>query len=158
VSTATRVVTVPLDPASAPTVTVGERVAIVLASGAVTPGVISHIGPPPAQPGQSGQGGQGSGAAQAATDLTVTPLHPARTGRGAGVPVQVSLTTESARNVLAVPVAALLALQGGGYAVEVAEPSGAHRLVGVRTGLFAGSLVQVSGPGIVPGTKVVVAQ
>jgi len=60
--------------------------------------------------------------------------------------------------VLAVPVSALLALQGGGYGLEVVRPDGAHRLVGVRTGIFAGSLVQVSGAGIVVGTRVVVAQ
>ena len=55
--------------------------------------------------------------------------------------------------VLAVPVSALLALAGGGYGLEVVEPSGAHRLVGVRTGLFAGTLVQVSGPGSRPGPR-----
>jgi hypothetical protein len=57
-----------------------------------------------------------------------------------------------------VPLSALLALAGGGYGIEVVEPSGVHRLVGVRTGMFAGSRVQVSGTGIQPGTKVVVAQ
>ena len=60
--------------------------------------------------------------------------------------------------VLAVPVSALLALAGGGYGLEVVEPSGAHRLVGVHTGVFAGSQVQVSGPQIAAGTIVVVAQ
>ena len=62
------------------------------------------------------------------------------------------------RDVLAVPVSALLALAGGGYGVEVVAPSGAHHLVGVTTGLFAGGQVQVSGAGITAGTKVVVAQ
>jgi len=57
-----------------------------------------------------------------------------------------------------VPVSALLALQGGGYGLEVVRPDGAHRLVGVRTGIFAGSMVQVSGAGITAGTRVVVAQ
>jgi len=60
--------------------------------------------------------------------------------------------------VLAVPVSALLALSGGGYGLEVVEPSGVHRLVAVHTGMFAGSLVQVSGAAIVAGTRVVVAQ
>ena len=35
--------------------------------------------------------------------------------------MNVEITTESVENVLAVPVDALLALAGGGYAVEVAE-------------------------------------
>jgi len=38
------------------------------------------------------------------------------------------------------------------------QPSGVHRLVAVRTGIFAGSMVQVSGSGIAAGTRVVVAQ
>jgi hypothetical protein len=65
---------------------------------------------------------------------------------------------QSARNVLAVPVSALLALAGGGYGLEVVEPSGVHRLVGVTAGLFASGQVQVSGAGVTAGTKVVVAQ
>ena len=161
VTTATRVVTVPLDPGNAPRVTLGERVRIVLPSGAVTPGVITAIGPPAPAGGSGGSPGSATGGSQqaaAATVLTVTPLHPWRTGKGPDVPVQVSLTTQSANGVLAVPVSALLALQGGGYGLEVAGPSGAHHLVAVRTGIFAGSMVQVSGAGIAAGTRVVVAQ
>ena len=36
--------------------------------------------------------------------------------------------------------------------------SGTDRLVGVQTGIFAGGQVAISGPGIAPGVKVVVAQ
>jgi hypothetical protein len=74
------------------------------------------------------------------------------------VAVQVSLVTQSVRNVLAVPVTALLALAGGGYGVELAGPNGRDRLVGVTTGLFANTLVEVSGPDIRAGLKVVTAQ
>ena len=165
VTKATRVVSVPLDPANSPRVTLGERVHIILPSGAVTPGSITAIGPPPpasnggSSPGSSsGQGSASSGQQPATTVLTVTPRHPGKTGTQSGVPVQVSLTTQSADGVLAVPVSALLALQGGGYALEVVEPSGAHHLVAVHTGIFAGSMVQVSGAGITAGTRVVVAQ
>jgi len=165
VTKATRVVSVPLDPANSPRVTLGERVHIILPSGAVTPGSITAIGPPPpasnggSSPGSSsGQGSGSSGQQPATTVLTVTPRHPGKTGTQSGVPVQVSLTTQSADGVLAVPVSALLALQGGGYALEVVEPSGAHHLVAVHTGIFAGSMVQVSGAGITAGTRVVVAQ
>ena len=170
VTRTTRVVTVPLNPSNSPTVTVGERVRIILPTGAVTPGTIAAIGPPPpsggttaggsaGSPGSSPGAGSAAGSQQAAvTVLTVTPRHPGKTGTASGVPVQVSLTTQSATGVLAAPVSALLALQGGGYGLEVAEPSGAHRLVGVHTGIFAGSMVQVSGTGITAGTRVVVAQ
>ena len=165
VTKATRVVSVPLNPANSPRATLGERVHIILPSGAVTPGSITAIGPPPpasnggSSPGSSsGQGSASSGQQPATTVLTVTPRHPGKTEAQSGVPVQVSLTTQSADGVLAVPVSALLALQGGGYALEVVAPSGAHHLVAVHTGIFAGSMVQVSGAGITAGTRVVVAQ
>lgn len=68
-------------------------------------------------------------------------------------PVNVNVTTQRADNVLAVPVNALLALQGGGDAVEVVNGT-SHRLVGVTTGLYSDSLVEISGSGITPGTTV----
>ena len=55
------------------------------------------------------------------------------------------------------PVDALLALAGGGYAVEVAAGR-VHHLVAVTPGLFddADGLVQVSGRGLAAGQRVVV--
>ena len=154
VTAASRTVTVALGP-DLPTVTTGEVVSIVLPSGAATPGRITTVGPPPPA-GGSGTGT--SGTSGASMELTVTPDQPVATGTGQDVAVQVSLVTQSVRNVLAVPIAALLALAGGGYGVEVAGPAGDDRLVGVTTGLFANTLVEVSGPGIRAGVKVVTAQ
>jgi len=147
VTAASRIVTVPLGP-GLPAVTTGEPVSIVLPSGAKTPGTITAIGPVSPAGGSSG----------ASMQLTITPARPAATGTGQDVAVQVSLITQSIRNVLAVPIAALLALAGGGYAVEVAGPAGHDRLAGVTTGLFANTLVEVSGPDIRAGLRVVTAQ
>ncbi|HEU5385952.1 MAG TPA: peptidoglycan-binding domain-containing protein [Streptosporangiaceae bacterium] len=136
VTTSQRTVTVPLNP-ELPPASVGEAVSIILPSQASVPGTVTAVG----------------------TDrLTVTPRRPRATGTGTNVQVQVSLAVQAARGVLAVPVSALLALAGGGYGLEVVTPSGAHHLTGVTTGLFAGGQVQVSGPGIAPGTTVVTAQ
>ncbi len=88
----------------------------------------------------------------------MTPDHPIATGTGSGIGVQVALTIQSVRHVLAAPVSSLLALAGGGYGVETVPASGPRRLIGVRTGVFAGGRVQVTGAGIEAGTKVVVAQ
>ena len=57
-----------------------------------------------------------------------------------------------------VPVDALLALAGGGYALEEIGPGGVHHLVSVSTGLFddADGLVQVTGSGLAAGQRVVV--
>ena len=57
-----------------------------------------------------------------------------------------NIVSARASGVLAVPISALVALAGGGYAVQVITGGTAH-LTGVRTGLFSSSLVQVSGPG-----------
>ncbi|HEY1005501.1 MAG TPA: peptidoglycan-binding domain-containing protein [Streptosporangiaceae bacterium] len=139
VTTAQRTVTVPLNP-TLPTASVGEAVSIILPSQATVPGKITAVSAVSATSGQ----------------LTVTPL--GATGTGVNVQVQVALAVQSARDVLAVPVSALLALAGGGYGLEVVTASGARRLIGVTAGLFASGQVQVSGPGITAGTRVVVAQ
>ena len=68
-------------------------------------------------------------------------------------PVNVNITTQTANDVLAVPVTALLALQGGGFGVDVVNSVTAH-LVGVTTGLYSNTLVQISGSGIVAGMRV----
>jgi hypothetical protein len=68
-------------------------------------------------------------------------------------PVNVNITTQTADNVLAAPVNALLALQDGGYGVDVVTGRTSH-LAGVTTGLYSGTLVQISGSGITAGTTV----
>lgn len=164
-----RVVTVPVTP-DMPVVRVGQSVSIILPSESPMAGIVTGIGPAPA-PASAGGGSTGNGggaspgngggnaAARNATSfLFITPVAPATTGTGDGVPVQVSLAIQVARDVLSAPVSALLALAGGGYGVEIALPSGAHRVIGVRTGIFASGLVQVSGAGLTAGTRVVVSQ
>jgi peptidoglycan hydrolase-like protein with peptidoglycan-binding domain len=136
-----RMITIAASP-DLPPVQPGEAVSIVLASDTATPGIVA------ATP---------TDAASAAAVIMVRPDRPAATGTEAGVPVQVSLPTQSIRGVLAAPVSALLALAGGGYGVEIVTGPGQSRLTGVRTGLFAGGLVEISGPGLRAGTRVVVA-
>ena len=160
VTTTARTVTVPLDPTNAPTVSVGEPVMITLPSNSKTPGTITAIGPipPSATSSSSSSQGSSSSASTPSEQLMVTPSDPSATGTATGVAVQVSLTTEEAANVLAAPISALLALSGGGYGVEIVEPSGTHRLVGITTGLYSNTLVELRGSGIMAGTKVVVSQ
>ena len=73
-------------------------------------------------------------------------------------PVEVSITEQSVSDALAVPVNALVALAGAGYAVEEVEANGTHRLVPVTPGLFDDTqgLVQVAGSGLAVGQLVVV--
>ncbi|MGH3738521.1 MAG: efflux RND transporter periplasmic adaptor subunit [Micromonosporaceae bacterium] len=67
--------------------------------------------------------------------------------------VQVSFVASKKENVLTVPVAALLALSEGGYGVEVVEGGKTH-IVTVKTGLFAGGKVEVTGDDLEEGMTV----
>jgi peptidoglycan hydrolase-like protein with peptidoglycan-binding domain len=69
-------------------------------------------------------------------------------------PVEVGFEVEAARGALAVPVKALLARQGGGFALEL--PDG--RKLPVEAGLYADDMVEVSGDGVREGLRVVTAR
>ena len=84
-------------------------------------------------------------------------VHPRTTGNFDQAPVNVNIVSAQAHDVLAVPISALVALAGGGYAVEVVHGSGAsatRQLVPVQTGLYSDTLVQVSGAGLTAGEEV----
>jgi maltose-binding protein MalE len=68
--------------------------------------------------------------------------------------VTVAFTAGQRPNVLAVPVAALVALAEGGYGVQIVD-GGTTRVVAVETGLFADGKVEISGTGLQAGMKVV---
>lgn len=70
-------------------------------------------------------------------------------------PVDVIVVSDTAEDVLAVPVTALLALAEGGYAVEVVAEDGSTRLVGVEPGFFADGMVEITGD-VQAGATVVV--
>lgn len=68
--------------------------------------------------------------------------------------VSVAFTAGQRPNVLAVPVAALVALAEGGYGVQVVDGT-TTRIVAVQTGLFADGQVEIKGNGLQAGNKVV---
>ncbi|MGH2850917.1 MAG: peptidoglycan-binding protein, partial [Solirubrobacteraceae bacterium] len=147
VSSTHRQVTIALDAGQEGQVKVGDAVIITLPDNSTTPGRISYVSPV-----ATSQGGSTSIAVDA------VPTDPAATGTLDQAPVNVAITTASVGTALVVPVAALLALSGGGYAVEEVTPAGVHHLVPVNTGLFddADGLVQISGSGVAAGARVVV--
>ncbi|WP_328466188.1 efflux RND transporter periplasmic adaptor subunit [Actinoplanes sp. NBC_00393] len=67
--------------------------------------------------------------------------------------VTVAFSSSERRNVLTVPVNALLALSEGGYGLQVVDGS-TTRILAVETGLFAGGRVEVSGSGLTAGMTV----
>jgi hypothetical protein len=149
-----RVVTIALDASQQSSIRVGDQVVITLPDNSTTPGHVSFVGTVATVPSDS----SGNGPSSPTIEVDVTADRPAATGRLDQAPVDVSITTAVVRNVLAVPVNALLALAGGGYAVEEVEPTGVHQLVGVSVGLFddAAGVVQVSGSALAAGQRVVV--
>jgi peptidoglycan hydrolase-like protein with peptidoglycan-binding domain len=160
VTSTARQVKVALDASQQTTVKVGDAVTITLPDNETTPGRITYVSSVATSPASSHAGGSGGEEEGAPTiEVDVTPSDPAATGHLDQAPVSVSITTESVQDALAVPIDALLALAGGGYALEVAEGR-VHRLEAVSLGLFddADGLVQVSGEGVSGGQRVVVPQ
>lgn len=163
-----RQVSIALDPADQAEVKVGDPVTITLPDNRTTAGVVSSVGKvastassaspePSGSAAAGGDSGSSSGSTPTVTVL-VRPTHPRATGSWDQAPVTVTITTATFRHVLAVPVEALLALSGGGYAIEVAGRRGVHHLVAVSLGLFddAAGRVQVNGSGLQAGQRVVV--
>jgi peptidoglycan hydrolase-like protein with peptidoglycan-binding domain len=153
-------VTIALSAAEQSSVKVGDRVSISLPNQQTTPGVISSVGTVAKAPAnrEGGGGGPENGEEGGPTiEVDVTPSEPRAIGHLDEAPVAVSITTASVPDALAVPVDALLALAGGGYALEVVEGA-VHHLEAVTLGLFddAEGLVQVSGQSVSAGQRVVV--
>ncbi len=157
ITSTARQVKVALDASQQGSVKVGDQVTITLPDNQSTPGRITYVSSVATTPSSSGHGSEEESAPT--VEVQATPTDPAATGHLDQAPVNVEITTESVENVLAVPVDALLALAGGGYAVEVVE-GGVHRLEAVTVGLFddAEGVVQVSGQGLSAGQRVVVPQ
>lgn len=155
----TRDVTIDLDTSLQSEVNIGDRVTITLPDRTTTPGVITSVGSVATTPSSSGgQGGPGPGSDTPTVTVEAKPTDPAATGTWDQAPVQVSITTQTVRGALVVPVEAVIALSGGGYAVEVVDPGGLHHLVDVNLGVSdtADNTVQVSGSGLAAGQPVVV--
>jgi hypothetical protein len=153
-SSTTRTVTVALDPDLTSEVKAGDGVTITLPDGTTTPGRVTSVGTVATAP--SNNSGQSDSGPTVPVHIRLT--HPGAAGRLDQALVEVAITDRTVHNVLAVPVYALVALAGGGYAVEVVGSDGTHHLVPVRLGLFddKAGMVQVSGPGLAAGQHVVV--
>ena len=147
----TRQVTVNLDAAQQSQIKVGDTVTITLPNGRTTPGRVRSVGKVATTPATGSD-------STPTVEVDIAPTDAAATGSLDKAPVQVAIITDTARNALVVPINALLALAGGGYAVEVVRGDGLHHLVPVSTGLFddAAGLVQVTGAGLAAGQRVVV--
>ena len=153
-------VQVPLDPSQQNAVKVGNRVQITLPGNRVVDGRVERLGPvTPASGNSNGQSGASGGSgAEATVPAYISLVHPEQAHRYAEVSVQVQIATTAVANALNVPVTAIVATAGGGFAVEIAGAYGRRDLVPVTLGLFddAAGRVQITGA-VHAGEQVVVA-
>ncbi|MFF1297635.1 MULTISPECIES: peptidoglycan-binding protein [unclassified Streptomyces] len=126
----------------------GTGVRVRLPDGTTVKGEVASVGKQAAAPEGGGEGDPEQGGAT--VPVTVTIRDQKSVGRLESGPVTVEYVGREAKDVLAVPVAALVALAEGGHGLETEQ----GRFVAVRTGLFADGQVEVSGPAVREGMKV----
>jgi peptidoglycan hydrolase-like protein with peptidoglycan-binding domain len=146
-SSTTREITVALDADRQELARAGDGVLLEMPNGRTVRGRISDVGKVASQPAAEDE----------ESTIEVTIALRGRNARGTGLdqaPVDVGFAAERRKDVLAVPVTALLARSGGGFAVET--PDG--RLIPVEPGMYADDYVEVSGSGLREGTQVVTAE
>lgn len=100
-----------------------------------------------------GSNGGGEEEPETKIEVTVSVDKPAALAGYDQASVAVEFTAAERKDVLTVPVAALLALAEGGYGVEVVQGA-STRIVAVQTGLFADGRVEVTGGGLAEGMTV----
>lgn len=137
VTTTTKVVTATLRTTDSNWATPGAKVQVVLSAGTTTPGVVSAA----ARQDPTDTGGDGT------VLVTVSVADQAALR---GTDVNVRYVADERKNVLTVPIAALLALPQGGYGLELAD----GRLVAVQTGIFADGQVEITGSSLTAGQAV----
>jgi peptidoglycan hydrolase-like protein with peptidoglycan-binding domain len=145
-----RLVTVPLDVVDQEIARAGAAVSIELPDNSVTKGKISKVGTVATAPASSGNS---TTTATPTVTVEVTLDDPEKVGRLDQAPVSVTMQSETHKNVLSVPLEALLALKEGGYGLQVVE-GGSTRVIAVEVGMFASGRVEVSGGGVAEGMKV----
>ncbi|MEO6088029.1 MAG: peptidoglycan-binding protein [Umezawaea sp.] len=148
-TTTTRIVDAHLKLANQQLAVVGAKVGLDLPGGARTAGTISSVGTPTEKPGSGEQ-------KETVIPVVVTLDDPTAAGSLQEASVTVSVPSARRENVLSVPVGALLAITPEQFGVEVVEADGTTRKVPVKTGLFAGGRVEITGDGVEAGLRVVV--
>ncbi|MGW8600607.1 peptidoglycan-binding protein [Streptomyces sp. NPDC055893] len=124
----------------------GTRVTVLLPDGTELPGKVSAVG-------KTASAGDDPQDRTPKISVTVSFDQPEKVRGIDQSPVTVDLTGETRRDVLTVPVNALLALPGGGFGVQVVE-NGTARDLEVELGMFGQGRVEVSGEGLREGMKV----
>jgi peptidoglycan hydrolase-like protein with peptidoglycan-binding domain len=118
-----------------------------------TPGVVADVARVATLPDADTQNTRNGNPSTAVVNATIRLERPSLAAAYSSAPVQVAITLSEVKGALAVPITALLARPDGGFAVTVVN----HGDVAVQTGVSTDTMVQVAGPGITAGTRVLVA-
>ncbi|WP_405679124.1 peptidoglycan-binding protein [Streptomyces sp. NBC_01511] len=146
-----RVVTVDLEVRLEGLVKDGTKANVTLPDGTIVAAKVTDIGT--AATAAASDSGEDPSAEDATLPVELGVKEQKKLGRYQAAPVDVTLTAESRTDVLAVPVNALTARQGGGYAVQVITGDAVENRP-VELGLFADGMVEISGAGITEGLRV----
>jgi peptidoglycan hydrolase-like protein with peptidoglycan-binding domain len=145
----TKVVTAQLDAARAGDLAPGTRAQLELPGGVAATGKVGRVGTEIERNADDPEAGS-------TVDVILTLDDPKAAAEVDTGDVTTIIERSRTENALAVPAAALLALAGGGYAVEVPKNGGGTILVPVEIGEVADGWVEVDG--VDEGTDVVVAE
>ena len=146
-TTGTRpVVSVDLDAEKQDLVSTGAGVRVTLPDQSETKGRVDSVGRVAQKAGEEADG-------KATIAVTIRLRRSRAAKRYDEAPVSVAIAREQRKDVLTVPVTALIALPGGRYAVDLVA-GGSTRRVRVDPGLFADGYVEASGDGLREGRHV----
>lgn len=152
-----RIVTVDLEVKFEDLVDDGTKTTIKLPDGTKVDATVKDIGTAataaPATGTTAGSTGSGGSSADATLPVKLEVKDQTKLGRYQAAPVDVTFEAETRKDILAVPINALVALREGGYALETVGTKGIEYLP-VELGMFAGGLVEVSGQGVTAGLVV----
>jgi peptidoglycan hydrolase-like protein with peptidoglycan-binding domain len=131
----------------------GQKVGVVLPSGAEVPGRVHGLAAVEASSG----GGESGEETEAGVEATIAVTGKHRIPALDGATVNVLFTQRVRRDVLSVPLTALIAIGGERFAVDVRDGAARQRIV-VTPGLAADGFVEVAGKGLRPGMTVETAR
>ncbi|MDX3238985.1 HlyD family efflux transporter periplasmic adaptor subunit [Streptomyces sp. ME03-5709C] len=136
-------VSVPVQATDTDGISTGAKVVITLPDDREVPGTVTSIS-------QTVQGGGNAPDGQNSPPTLLVTVTPAAAPKYDAASVQVRFTSSTRKDVLAVPVGALVALSGGGYALQKTDGT----YLAVETGLYADGMVEVRGDGVSEGVRV----
>lgn len=131
----------------------GAKVEVKLPGGETTTGRVSSVGKVATAGDTNSQSQTGDGTENATVPVYVALDDQSGAGDLNGGPATVGFASVEHKDVLAVPINALLASADGSYHVKVVNAAGKARSVPVRLGIFENDDVEVKGD-LTPGMKV----